>query len=298
MVRARASAADLDASTAVYVSAIQKELNAVKSRYASAQCYNLNLPKDVAQLPSLIAQHKVVLDILPAGLLPLVAHTCLEVRCSMVSCNDVPEEIQELHHRVVDVGITFLCECGLDPGIDHMLAKQAVQDVKDRGGQVTSFTSWCGGLPAPECSNNVLKYKFSWYPKLALQICHQSAGYLENEKVILVSGEDVLYKAHPIDLDAVLPGIKFEGFPNKFLYQYLSAYGLQSCKNFARGTVRYEGFSNAMLALIQTDLFNDIAVPQLQPDAPDITWREFLSWLARGSYDDKELGKCTAFKSG
>ncbi|PVD30329.1 hypothetical protein C0Q70_09593 [Pomacea canaliculata] len=142
------------------VSAIQKELNAVKSRYASAQCYNLNLPKDVAQLPSLIAQHKVVLDILPAGLLPLVAHTCLEVRCSMVSCNDVPEEIQELHHRVVDVGITFLCECGLDPGIDHMLAKQAVQDVKDRGGQVTSFTSWCGGLPAPECSNNVLKYKF------------------------------------------------------------------------------------------------------------------------------------------
>ncbi|PVD30330.1 hypothetical protein C0Q70_09594 [Pomacea canaliculata] len=234
------------------VSAIQKELNSVKSSYASAQCYNLNLPKDVAQLPSLIALHKVVL-------------------------------------QVVDAGIIFLCECGLDPGIDHMLAKQAIQDVKDRGGEVTSFISWCGGLPAPECSNNVLKYKFSWHPKGALKLYQRSAGYLENGKVIHVSGEDVLYKAHPIDLDAILPGIKFEGFPNKFLYRYLSAYGLQSCKNFARGTVRYEGFSNAMLALVQTDLFSDIAVPQLQPDAPDITWREFLSWLARGSYDDKEL---------
>ncbi|XP_025093676.1 alpha-aminoadipic semialdehyde synthase, mitochondrial-like [Pomacea canaliculata] len=271
------------------VSAIQKELNSVKSSYASAQCYNLNLPKDVAQLPSLIALHKVVLHLLPADLLPLVAQSCLEARCSLVSCSYLPEGVQELHQRVVDAGIIFLCECGLDPGIDHMLAKQAIQDVKDRGGEVTSFISWCGGLPAPECSNNVLKYKFSWHPKGALKLYQRSAGYLENGKVIHVSGEDVLYKAHPIDLDAILPGIKFEGFPNKFLYRYLSAYGLQSCKNFARGTVRYEGFSNAMLALVQTDLFSDIAVPQLQPDAPDITWREFLSWLARGSYDDKEL---------
>ena len=29
-------------------------------------------------------------------------------------------------------------------------------------GQIKEFYSYCGGLPAPECSDNPLGYKFSW----------------------------------------------------------------------------------------------------------------------------------------
>lgn len=31
-----------------------------------------------------------------------------------------------------------------------------------------SFVSYCGGLPAPECSDNPLRYRFSWSPRGAL----------------------------------------------------------------------------------------------------------------------------------
>ena len=53
-------------------------------------------------------------------------------------------------------------EVGLDPGIDHMLAMECFDEVRAHGGKVTSFVSFCGGLPAPEDSDNPLRYKFRY----------------------------------------------------------------------------------------------------------------------------------------
>ena len=61
----------------------------------------------------------------------------------------------------------LLGECGLDPGIDSMsaifrtrlnvLIGRAAMRILDRvrreGKKVTSFVSWCGGLPEPSASN-------------------------------------------------------------------------------------------------------------------------------------------------
>lgn len=58
-----------------------------------------------------------------------------------------------------------LNEIGLDPGIDHMHALEAIAAIREAGGNVVAYESWCGGLPAPECSDNPLRYKFSWSPE-------------------------------------------------------------------------------------------------------------------------------------
>ena len=50
--------------------------------------------------------------------------------------------------------------------------------------QVTSFVSWCGGIPAPENSENPLRYKFNWSPRGVLLNLLSSAKYLENGKVL------------------------------------------------------------------------------------------------------------------
>ena len=48
---------------------------------------------------------------------------------------------------VRQAGITILNECGLDPGLDHLAAMKIIDDVKERGGKIESFRSFCGGLP-------------------------------------------------------------------------------------------------------------------------------------------------------
>jgi saccharopine dehydrogenase-like NADP-dependent oxidoreductase len=48
-----------------------------------------------------------------------------------------------------EAGIVILNKVGLDPGLDHMSAMRIIDDIHSRGGEVKSFVSMCGGLPAP-----------------------------------------------------------------------------------------------------------------------------------------------------
>ena len=60
----------------------------------------------------------------------------------------------------------LLNEIGLDPGIDHCSAISLLSNLQAENKRVTSFTSFCGGLPAPEHAEGIpLRYKFSWSPR-------------------------------------------------------------------------------------------------------------------------------------
>ena len=49
--------------------------------------------------------------------------------------------------------------------------------------QVLEFTSYCGGLPAPEASNNPLGYKFSWSARGVILAAGNSSKHFEHGKV-------------------------------------------------------------------------------------------------------------------
>jgi alpha-aminoadipic semialdehyde synthase len=89
-----------------------------------------------------------------------------------------------LCYRAKDAGVRVLQECGLDPGLDHCSAQKIIDDIHFRGGQVVSFSSVCGGLPAPEAADNPLKYKFSWSPSGVINASQLPARYRwENQDV-------------------------------------------------------------------------------------------------------------------
>lgn len=45
-----------------------------------------------------------------------------------------------INFRAEDAGIMIMMELGVDPGIDHMLAMEALDDIKNRGGEVSAST--------------------------------------------------------------------------------------------------------------------------------------------------------------
>ena len=93
---------------------------------------------------------------------------CIANKTNMVTASYLSPGLQAQHSQAVDAGVTVVNECGVDPGIDHFLAMECFDDAAQGGGKVESFISFCGGLPAPECSDNPLGYKFSWSPRGAL----------------------------------------------------------------------------------------------------------------------------------
>lgn len=162
-------------------------------------------------------------------------------------------------------------EVGLDPGIDHLLIMEAIHDIQEKGGVIESFVSYCGGLPAPEYSDNPLRYKFSWSPRGAIINTLSSARYLSKGQIVEIQGGGDLMTA-PKDLD-FLPGFALEGFPNRDSLKYKELYGLgPHVHTLVRGTIRFKGFSECIKTLQLIGLIDPEPHPMLHPQGPDITW--------------------------
>lgn len=134
--------------------------------------------------------------------------------------------------------VIILNEMGLDPGIDHFSAMRIIRDARARGEEIISFTSFCGGLPAPETANT-LGYKFSWSPAGVFKAMLNDAIFLRDGERTTIRNAQLFANPsqHPID------GIEaLEGYPNRNSLQYLSAYGLEGIRDMQRGTLRMQNW--------------------------------------------------------
>jgi alpha-aminoadipic semialdehyde synthase len=93
-------------------------------------------------LAQLCQQADCVVSLLPYALHGLVAKYCVESKTHLVTASYVTEEVKSLHEDAKRAGVTLLNECGLDPGIDHLLAMETIHDIQEQGGVVESFVSY------------------------------------------------------------------------------------------------------------------------------------------------------------
>lgn len=99
---------------------------------------------------------------------------------------DCPTCVGNLIHlelRAEEAGVLLLNEIGLDPGIDHCSAISLLSDLRAQNKRVVSFTSFCGGLPAPDNADVPLGYKFSWSPRGVLGAALNGARFKLDGKV-------------------------------------------------------------------------------------------------------------------
>ena len=169
--------------------------------------------------------------------------------------------MEKLNLKAEQAGILILNEIGLDPGLDHLAAMKIIDNCRERGEEIESFISWCGGLPTPEYAiNNPFKYKFSWSPRGVLLATQNSAKYLKDGKIIEVNGDELLKSVEKIDnLHSIM---KFEGIPNRDSLKYIKLYGLEGTKlkTMFRGTLRYPVNQLRIIILIILIIFmiNDL----------------------------------------
>ena len=215
-----------------------------------------------------IKNSDLVISMVPYTFHTKVAKYCIEYRKHMVTTSYVSAEMKSLNGKAKDAGIMILNEIGLDPGIDHMEAMRIIHEAEDKGGEITSFTSYCGGLPAPEANTNPFGYKFSWSPIGVLLAGKNSARYLKDGKIVNIASEDLFtnYVIMPIE------GLgKFEGYPNRDSIPYIDLYGIHSTKTMLRGTLRNLGWCETLKKIVELGLLD-----QNEKDWPGYTYEKFM----------------------
>lgn len=264
-----------DKSVGITVACEKKDLGDNLARaFPGIQSIYLNALENSSALEEIVNKADVAVSILPANLHHIVAKACIKEGTNMVTASYMSQEMKNLHKEAVDAGITVLNEIGLDPGIDHLLALECIQEVQQAGGRITSFESFCGGLPAPEFSDNPLRYKFSWSPRGALLNTVSSARYLSKGQIVEISsGGELMNTTKTLDF---LPGFNLEGFPNRDSTIYAKYYGIEDALTVLRGTIRYTGFAQAARMLQFLGLLDPEPHPALHAQGPEITWRMLI----------------------
>ncbi|NQV41761.1 MAG: saccharopine dehydrogenase NADP-binding domain-containing protein [Candidatus Marinimicrobia bacterium] len=208
-------------------------------------------------LGQLVAESDLVVSLLPYTLHTIVAKHCLKADKHMVNASYVSEEMKSFDAEAREKNLLFLCEIGLDPGIDHMSAMQIIHSVQNRGGKIDEFVSVCGGLPAPEANTNPFGYKFSWSPKGVLLAGNNPAQYIDGGALKKISAQDLFYSTAPMKID----GKNFEAYPNRDSTAYAAIYGLEGIDLLMRGTLRYAGWHKLVLALKALNLLTETPIP-------------------------------------
>ena len=90
----------------------------------------------------------IVISMLPARFHIEVAKDCITFGKNLVTASYISDEMQALNKEVVEKGLVFMNEIGVDPGIDHMSAMQVIDTIRDKGGKLMLFESFTGGLIA------------------------------------------------------------------------------------------------------------------------------------------------------
>lgn len=185
----------------------------------------------------------VAVSMLPADRHVEIAKICLDKKAHLVTTSYLSDAMRGLHDEAQVRGLSFVNECGLDPGIDHLFAHELIDRFKAsaavKEADAIEFESHCGGFPVEP---GEFRYKFSWSPLGVLRALKNSARYLKNGQVTTAE--------RPWDHlgEHVTQNGRFEVYPNRDSLPYVEEYRIPKewpLKNFMRGTLRPQGWKQA-----------------------------------------------------
>lgn len=240
---------------------------------------------DKEQREENIQKSDLVISMLPARFHLDVAKDCITFGKHMVTASYISDEMKALDAEVKEKGLVFMNEIGLDPGIDHMSAMQVIDSIKDAGGKMLLFESFCGGIVAPESDNNLWNYKFTWNPRNVVLAGQGGAAMFIQEGTHKYIPYSKLFRRS--EFITVHGNGKFEAIANRDSLKYRTVYGLEGIPTMYRGTIRKVGFSRAWNTFVQLGMTDDSYTIE---ESENMSYRDFVNlFLAYSPSDSVEL---------
>ena len=247
----------------------QENLDRVAGSHPRTTTLNQTLPEDAAgfikaQKPDL------VMNLLPSEFRNRIAEACLEAGVHLMFPSYSDASIRAMEPRLKQAKLTWLIELGVDPGIDHMSAARTINRIHAKGGQVESFKSVCGAIPSAEANTNPMGYKLSWAPESLIGASRRTARIMEEGKVVAWLDGATYEHVHLEEVEGLG---WYEVYANADALPYLETYRIPEATSIYRGTIRYLGWSETIVAMNALGLFSQ--------DPEDLAGLSFEAFTAR-----------------
>ena len=195
---------------------------------------------DVRERDAVSAQMKkvdAVIVLLPQGFRLDILNLAIENGIHFIETSYALPEYAHLGTLAEEQGITILPECGLDPGIDLVLAGQAIRELDE----VHELHAYGTGVPEPEAADNPINYKVSWTFAGVLSAYQRPAKMLKDGEVIYLSPSEMFSpeNMHKVTLDTLG---EMEAYYNGDAVKYLDVFGITDTTiSTGRYSLRWQG---------------------------------------------------------
>lgn len=223
---------------------LEHALNTIQ-QHPCGKAIQINVETDVDLRKAEIKDSDIVISLLLPCLHSIIAQDCIEFGKNMVTASyafNETKDIKDLNQKAKEKGIIILGEVGLDPGMDHMSALRIIEELQQKGAELTSFESYTGGILTPNATDNPWNYAFTWNPENVVLAGQGTAQYKKDGILNYVPYNRIF--RHTKELSIVNIG-EFEVYPNRDSYRYQKMYDLESIPTFIRGTLRSKGYPEA-----------------------------------------------------
>lgn len=218
------------------------------------------------ELKKVIEGADVVANLLAPRFQVSVARNCVDAGAHMVSVSYLSDETRELDGWAREKGVMLLTEMGLDPGIDHMMAMEALNQARKDGGRILSFRSFGSGVPAADSKSNPMDYLITWNPWNVAMSGKAGAQYMLDGRIRIVPHRRLFLHTWPVEVEGV--GI-LEAYPNRDSLSYRDHFHLNDVRTMIRGTLRWPGYCETWAKIVKLGIPNDsLHIPDLASRSP------------------------------
>ncbi|MEI8074868.1 MAG: saccharopine dehydrogenase C-terminal domain-containing protein [Bacteroidota bacterium] len=224
----------------------------------NTQAIQINI-ENAGERKQLVADADIVISMMPPSLHFLIAVDCIEFSKNLLTASYTDSRIKELSSVIEEKGLLFLCEMGLDPGIDHMSAMKLIHVIEAKNGEIISFKSHCGGLVATENDDNPWHYKIRWNPRNVVLAGKAGALFKLNGESFEKPYSQIFDSKEQVTISG-LGSLSY--YPNRDSLSYIELYHLKNIQTFIRTTLRYPSFIAGWKKMIEWQLTDEDYVYQ------------------------------------
>lgn len=255
---------------------------------------DLQQPMDMDALAQAVMPGDIIVAPRPTDL--AVARLAMDRGTNLVVGWHVSARLREVTAGAAANGLCVLAEVGMVPGIEHLMARDLVNDYRQdcRAGDVLHFHAYGGGMP--KYPDN-FRHKFNTNPLPLLNALATPASWIEEGEARHV--DFPFDRIRPYDLNLPTPE-RHQVYPHYDVAPYLQAYGFDpdwQIRTAERGGIRLKGWDDGwadVFSFIRKTGKDEVALKRLaaelwtdHPFAPTEADRVVLSVVLRAENDGR-----------
>jgi len=244
----------------------------IKEEKVSSDLIFINIT-DFRQCDHAIRKSDLVIGMMPDVMLLQVADSCITHGKTLVSPSRLNRQLHAKKSQAEENDVLLLVECGFTPGLDHVTAKKAIDNIHAKGGNISSFKTFSGSLVAESCIDNPWDFKLTEPAQDVISMGKGNNRHLINGQLQHVPHQQLFQRAMPLNIKGLKNTV---AIPEEDALYCRKVYGLTEASTVMKARIIRKGFESIWDMMVRFGLTNTTSKIDLFEDK---SFRNFLRSL-------------------